>query len=222
MKYTKALSSLAAVAAILALVAPSAASAHGLAFGKDKREDRKENREERRAIYNEFGVQVFENGNVEFPGFFYKGTVSAVSGTGFTLKTKNDATFTINTTSAKIVQLPHTTISLSGIAVGDSASATGAVSGSTIDASVVFITKANQKPATAKGTVTAVSGNTVTVQTKNDQTITVNTDSSTQVVKQDGTSGTVAADVTTGSKVRLWGLWDSVAHLFSAIKIRLK
>lgn len=214
-----------AAALIVALAVPGLASAHG----KDKKDDNgfgrgKKVKQERRASeVNEFGVRVWNDGAVQLPGgIFQKGVVTAISGTGFTFKAGNNTTYTVATSSAKLVQLPHTVIALSGIAVNDTVSVTGVINGANIDASVVFVTKANVKPATAKGTVTAVSGNTVTVQTKDNKTVTVNTDSNTQVAKKDGTTGTVATDVTVNSKVKLFGLWDSVLHVFNAIKIKIK
>ncbi len=213
-----------AAALIVALAVPGLASAHGKdkkggngwSWGKNVKQER------RTSEVNEFGVRVWNDGAIQLPGgIFHKGAVIATSSTGFTLK-EGGTTYTVTTGSAKLVQLPHTVITLSGIAVNDSVSVTGIVSGSTIDASVVFVTKANIKPAAAKGTVTAVSGNTVTVQTKDNKIVTVNTDSNTQVVRKDGTAGTVATDVTTNSKVKLFGLWDSVLHVFNAIKIKIK
>ncbi len=213
-----------AAALVVALTVPGLASAHGNDRKDDKGWGRGKNmkQERRTSEVNEFGVRVWNDGAIQLPGgIFHKGAVTATSSTGFTFK-EGTTTYTVTTSSAKLVQLPHTVIGLSNIAVNDSVSVTGTVTGSTIDASVVFVTKANVKPATTKGTVTAVSGNTVTVQTKDNKTVTVNTDSNTQVVKKDGTTGTVAADVTTNSKVKLFGLWDGVLHVFNAIKIKIK
>ena len=169
---------------------------------------------------NEFGVQV--RGGTGFPGLFYSGTVTATSGTGFTFKNKKGTIYTVTTSSAKIVQVPNAVISLSGIGVNDTVTLSGNLAGNTIDASVVFVTKANQVPAKAKGTVTAVNGSTVTLQTKNNKSVTVNTSASTNVVKADGTSGTVVADVVVGAKVKASGLWDTILHTLSAWNIMLK
>lgn len=225
MTRTYKLSGLIAMMLVIALAIPGLASANG----KDKKNDNgwgrgKNSRQERRTSeVNEFGVRVWNDGAIQLPGgIFQKGAVTAISGTGFTFKAGNNTTYTVTTSSAKLVQLPHTVIALSGIAVNDTVSVTGTINGANIDSSVVFVTKANVKPAAAKGVVTAVSGNTVTVQTKDNKTITVNTDSNTQVVKKDGTTGTVAADVTANSKVKLFGLWDNVLHVFNAIKIKIR
>ncbi len=169
---------------------------------------------------NEFGVQM--QGGMDMPSLFYKGTVTAISGTGFSFKNKKGTVYTVTTGSAKIVQIPNTVISLSGIGINDTVAMSGNLTGSTLDASVVFVTKANQVPAKTKGTVTAVNGSTVTLQTKHNKTVTVNTNASTNVIKSDGTTGTVATDVVVGAKVKASGLWDTILHTLSAWNITLK
>jgi hypothetical protein len=79
----------------------------------------------------------------------------------------------------------------------------------------------NVRPGKAKGTVTAVSGNTITLQTKNDKTITVNTTAETDVVKADGTTGTTT-DIQVGSKLKIWGLWDKITNILSALRIHIR
>ena len=223
MNYKNVFVKIVGVTAMAAVLLPSIASAHGSEKGERSRTEM-----HNQLSTNEFGVRVFEDGNkgTNLPGMFsslfYKGSVTAVSGSGFTLLTTNNATFTVTTSGAKIVRLPHTVVALSDIVIGDKVSIMGTVTGSVIDASVVFDLPINKKPAMAKGTVTAVSGGTVTVTTKDNKAVTVNTDSNTQVVKKDGTAGTVATDVTVGSKVKVSGLWDTVLHVLGALKIKLK
>lgn len=158
--------------------------------------------------------------NHKLPWLFYNGTVTAVTDTGFTFDTKEGVSMTVNTSSAKIVQIPRTVITLADVKVGDTVHITGTIIDTTITASVVYTLPANLKPTVAKGTVTAVTDNTMTVLTKDNQTISVNTDTNTQVVTQDHQPATLA-DVQTGAKVKLFGLWDSVLNVFNAIKIKL-
>lgn len=210
---------LAVTASIIAVLAlPGMVLAHG------KGESKGPHRESGSKTVNSFGVRVQDDSRLDVGlwGLSYGGTVSAVSTTGFTLQTPRNSVYTVNTANAKIVRLPHTTIGLSDVAVNDKVSVTGTVNGSTIDASVVFDLKPNVKPAVGKGTITAVNGTTLTVQTKNNTSVTVNTDANTQVVKKDGTTGTVAADATIGAKVKLSGFWDSVLNVFNALKIKIK
>lgn len=202
--------------ALTVLVVPGAASAH---FGEGKSEHSKgmSMRGE-----NQFGVNILGEGHGGFVGALsHKGSVSAVSATGFTLQTLKKGSFVVNATTAKIIRLPNTVIAISDIAVGDSVTVFGTTSGNNINASVVFDLKANVKPAKAKGTVTAVSGSNLTVQTKNNVNVNVSTDANTQVTKADGQAGAVS-DVTVGSKVKLWGLWDNVLNVFSALKVKIK
>ncbi len=210
---------MAATASIVAVLALP-----GMALAHSKGESKGQHRENGSKTVNSFGVRVQDDSRlgVGLWGLSYGGTVSAVSTTGFTLQTPRNSAYTVNTANAKIVRLPHTTIGLSDIAVNDKVSVTGTVNGSTIDASVVFDLKPNLKPAVGKGTITAVNGTTLTVQTKNNTSVTVNADANTQVVKKDGTTGTVAADATTGVKVKISGLWDSVLNVFNALKIKIK
>lgn len=226
MNFNKKLSTLIAITAIATMAMP------GLAFASndrdddrgDQRQERREDRKEHRSDQtNDLGVRVFEDRGLHLgvPGLFYKGTVTAVSSTGFTIVSRDNTSLTVDASSAKIIRVPRTVISLADIKVNDSVWITGTKVNSTITASIVYAMSENIRPAKAKGTVTAVSGNTITVQTKNDKTITVNTTGDTNVVTQDGTAGTTA-DIQVGSKLKLWGLWDKVANLFSALRIKIK
>ena len=228
MRFNKKFSTLIAVAAIATMAMP------GLAFasnGKDKDDDRNEqkqerrenNREHRSEQTNDLGVRVFEDRGLHLgiPGLFYKGKVTAVSSTGFTMIIRDNSSLTVDASSAKIIRVPRTVIGLADIKVNDSVWVTGTKVNSTITASVIYNMSENVRPAKTKGNVTAVNGNTITVQTKNDKTITVNTTGDTSVVKQDGTLGTTG-DVQVGSSLKLWGLWDKVANLFSALRIKIK
>lgn len=226
MNFNKKLSTLIAITAIATMAMP------GLAFASndrdddrgDQRQERREDRKEHRSDQtNDLGVRVFEDRGLHLgvPGLFYKGTVTAVSSTGFTIVSRDNSSLTVDASSAKIIRVPRTVISLADLKVNDTVWITGTKVNSTITASIVYAMSENIRPAKAKGTVIAVSGNTITVQTKNDKTITVNTTGDTNVVTQDGTAGTTA-DIQVGSKLKLWGLWDKVANLFSALRIKIK
>ena len=216
-----------AIAAIATIALPGMAFASNDDNDKDKREDRQERQEHRKdkraEQTNEFGVRVFEDNGLHLgvPGLFYRGTVTATSSTGFTLKTRDNTSLTIDASSAKIIRMPRTVIALSDVKVNDSVWVTGTKVNTTITASVIYAMSENVKPAKAKGTVTSVSGNTITLQTKNDKTVTVNTTADTHIVKADGTVG-ANTDILVGSKVKIWGLWDKLTNILSALRIKIK
>ncbi|QQS23100.1 hypothetical protein IPM19_00840 [bacterium] len=241
--FKKTFASLIAVAAMVVLVTPSLALAHGDKNRDRGDNDRNRNRAEVRAQNtNQFGVRVFDNnqkngnhdkkrgdhnkrGNGLMLGLLYAGTVTAESSTGFTIKTRDDSSFTVNATGATVIEIPRTTRALADIDVNDRVFITGTKSGSTITASVIYFMPENIKPATAKGTVTTVSaaangGATVTVENKDGQTATVNITEDTQIKTADNEAGAVS-DVQVGTKVKLFGLWDSVLNVFNAIKVRI-
>ena len=152
-----------------------------------------------------------------------EGVVTSVSSTGFTLNTKDGKIFTVNTAAAKILTAYGTSIDLAGIIVSDNVMAQGMVNGSQINASLVVVTPQNTHPAKTNGTVTAVSGSTITVQSNHDGVVypvTINTNASTTVMSN-GTATTTAA-ITVGSKISVKGLWDELLNVLNAIKIRIK
>lgn len=218
---TKTSASIVVAALALAVVLPGMASAHDKGRAEVKASAKAD------VDIHEKGIRIFEHKNKD-RGFgtdslnlFYKGTVTAVSSTGFTMKDKNGVSTTVNTAGAAYIRVPRTPITLSDIRVNDSVWVTGTKSGTAISASVVYAMSENVRPAVGKGTVAAISGSTLTLQTKNNATVTVQTTVDTQVLKQDGTAG-ATTDVQVGSKVKLWGLWDKVASVFSALKIKIK
>ncbi len=202
---------LSVAAAIITMLIPAATSAHFDSEMENKVNAQVHNEEhgENRGLY--LG---------HFMKMFTKGTVSSVSATGFTIKAKDDTTLAVNTASAKLVRLPRTTIALTDIKAGDRVWVQGTRSGDTITSTVVYDLSADVKPAMKKGEVTAVNGNTVTLQTKDGNTATVTTDSNTEV-KKDGQAGTTS-DITVGSKVHVVGLWNKITNLFTAVLIKLK
>jgi len=88
-----------------------------------------------------------------------KGKITAITGGGFTLKTK-DAEFTVNVNGATKFKSKAYVGSLADLQVGFSAAVAGTISGSNVAADIVEFV-----PAVAKGTVTAVDGNTITIKT---------------------------------------------------------
>ncbi|HEX3100089.1 MAG TPA: DUF5666 domain-containing protein [Patescibacteria group bacterium] len=228
------LSKFAAVLALFAIMTPSLALAHDTE--NDNQNTDNQSRFEqikdsfRAQATNEFGVHVLgpkdeknkhqDRRDFFVSNFFYNGEVTAISATGFTVKTNSDVSFNVNTESAKIIRIPRSVIDLSDVVVGDTVHVTGTKVSGTITASVVYVMSQNLKPAITKGTVTAVTDSSITVQTKDNKTVTVNTDGDTQVIAQDGQPATLA-DIDAGSKVKMFGLWDTVLHVFNAIKIKL-
>ncbi len=218
------MAAIAAVAVLATVFTPALASAHGKGRGGD--DDLRERRG-KIAATNDLGVQIFEGAkdgkdlSLGGLGIFYKGTVTAVSGNGFMVKSESAGSVTVDTASAKLIRVPRTPMVLADVKVYDRVWVTGTKTGTNIAASVVYVMSENVRPAAAKGTVTAVSNNTVTVQTKNDKTITVQTTADTAVQKADGSAGTTA-DVQVGATVKLRGLWDKVTNVFSALKIKIK
>lgn len=229
-----------AVFAIMAIITPSFALAHG-GNDDDNNRDRSGKFEQKFNSTNEFGVHVlgenkrnadrnadrnddrgikqYNNKNY-FANLFYSGEVTAVSSTGFTIKTNNNTTFNVNTESAKIIRIPRDVINLSEIQVGDTVHVTGTKDEGVITASVVYNMAQNLKPAIAKGTVTAVSDNSITLATKDNQTVTLNTDGDTRIVDKDG-EVSANADIEIGTKVKSFGLWDTVLNVFNTIKVKL-
>lgn len=211
-----------AIGAILAMILPTAALAHGTdGQDGDKNDDQ--------------GVRVFgqfRDDNNEFRAVnldrllgaknrAFVGTVTAVGSNSFTLKADNGNVYTVNTTSSTAFSLPFQgTASFASIHVNDMAKVKGNITGTVIAAASVVVLPANNHPAVAKGTVTAVSGSNLTLQTQGNNTVTVATNSNTAVTKADGTAGTTA-DVQSGAMVKIKGLWDSVLNVFTAIKIKL-
>ena len=76
------------------------------------------------------------------------GTVASVSGMKLTVSTKSNVTYTVDATSAKVVQ-GQNTISLSNVATGDSVIIQGTVNGTNITASSVIDQKAPSSTGTA-------------------------------------------------------------------------
>lgn len=214
---------LAAGLAAVAIMAPGLASAHS-----------KDGNEAEHA--KTFGIEVSHDSNFRaneksdddnfgrdissLPGLFYKGTVTAVSDSGFTMNTRINSTLTVTTSGAKLVRIPRTVITLSDIQVGDKVFVTGTKTDSSVAAFVVYDMSANIKPAKVKGSVTEVNGTTLTVENKKGVITEVATNGDTQIMAE-GQPATLA-DIGIGTKVKIFGLWDSILNIFNALKIVLK
>lgn len=229
---------MASMLAISAMILPSFALAHGVDDSNDS--DRKGRGELRAQVLGDnddndnngfklFGKNFDRNGDHKGRGWafglldsgFYHGTVTAESSSSLTIETKKGSSLTVDADSAKVIQLPNIEAELSDISVGDRVKVTGhKTSDSEIEASVIYFLPAHMKPAKAKGTVTASSSNSLTVETKSGETLNVNTTADTQIVGDDHEE-LAMADIETGAKVKLFGLWDSLLNVFNAIKIRL-
>jgi hypothetical protein len=130
------------------------------------------------------------------------GTVTAVNGTTITVsgKNKSDAptvVYTINAASAT-VKKDDVASTVSGIAVGDMVRIEGTVSGTTVTATIIVdgrtpapsMPQGNGQPIVG-GTVTAVSGNTITITNKSNVSYTIDATSATFI--KNGAVGTLSS-----------------------------
>lgn len=236
-------STLTVLTVILAATLPGLADARGLGGLRDNRRDNnweelRELRAEieaRTAVSNEYGVKVFDNqrdhnnltshrnsAHAMFTKmFFYSGEVISVGENNFVIETHTGAMFTVEAADAKIIRLPWEEIAMSEIQVGDKVHINGTLSGAVVTAAVIYDLSANRKLAMAKGTVTATDDQTLVVQTtRAEQPLTVEVSSNTQVDAKHNSDVTLA-DVESGSKVKIFGLWDELLNIFTAVKIKI-
>jgi ribosome maturation factor RimP len=152
---------------------------------------------------------------------FFRGEVTAVSNTGFTLEIREGKTVTVDADSTSFFKAGDADFNLSDITVGTNVTVIGEKSDDTVEASVVTVTSGNLQVAKATGTVTAVNGDTITLETSDDTTITVNTDSNTEFVNEDGETAALS-DVKLNMTAKLLGFWDSILNVFNAVKVSLQ
>ena len=150
-----------------------------------------------------------------------KGKVVTKTDSGFTLEGRRDTITTVNTSAATFVKLPNTTISLADLVVGDYVVVMGTRTGLNVAATKVMVIPANLRKAEAKGTVTAVSGNDISMLTKKGQTVTVKADANTKI-SGDHNSPAVIGDIEVGSKLKIHGIWDSITNILNAIRIKIR
>ncbi len=217
----------------LAVAAPSIAFA-SRGSDDDDNDDRRGRSEDRRSDDDDhfsddkiFGLDFsrkHREGRVDdsiAPRGAVKGQVVTKTDTGFTLEGRRDSVITVNTSSATFVKLPNTTISLADLVVGDYVVVMGTRTGLNVDATKVMVIPANLRKAEAKGTVTAVSGNDISLLTKKGQTVTVKADANTKI-SGDHNSPAVVGDIEVGSKLKIHGIWDSITNILNAIRIKIK
>ena len=153
------------------------------------------------------------------------GSVTASGSSQLTVKAKNGTVYTVAVdASTKLVKPFNVPIVFGDIHVNDNVQVKGVITGTSVAAASIVVTPANTHVAAGKGMVTAVSGNTVTLQTTNHgivSNVTVKTDANTQVTKSDGSVG-ATSDVTVGSQIKVKGLWDELLNVLNAIKIKIR
>jgi len=150
------------------------------------------------------------------------GTVASVSGNSIILTGKNGTTYTVDSTNAAITKITNgakTTITVSQIANGDSLRVMGTVSGTSVTAKTIVdgSMPVKQSPS-ATGTVSSISGNTITL-TSGSTTYTVDaSNAALMVTKPAGTSlansGIIVGDsitvsgTTTGTNISATRIMD--------------
>ena len=135
-----------------------------------------------------------------------EGTVTAISGSSYTIQdtraqTTTETTVTLTETVKVRYLITDTAASLSDIVVGSNVQARGRPS----DNNTTSVEEVIIEPAGAKvnGHVSAVSGDTITVNARGDETYSIVISSSTQFLK--GTTSISLSDVTTETQVTAYG-----------------
>ncbi len=162
------------------------------------------------------------------------GTVTAIRGDTITLSDpKDSATYTVDATNAKILkhgaptagQAPQapSTITIGGIAVGDTIMVRGTVSGTTITATAIddgqmHGGRGGHGGPGVHGTVTAVNGTTLTVKDPNGTTYTVNADAATASKIQTISVGDVQIGDSIEANGTLSGTTLTAKHLMDGVQ----
>lgn len=136
------------------------------------------------------------------------GKVSSVSGSTLTVTGKNNTAYTVDASAATIEKFngsTKTTIAVSAISVGDNVMVKGTVSGTSVTAKTIIvgtILKANGSM--TEGTVSAISGNTITLN-NNGTTYTVDaSNAELMIVKAAGTSLS-SSGITINDSLKVFG-----------------
>ena len=127
------------------------------------------------------------------------GTVTDVTSTGFTVKQRDGSSKTVTTSSSTSFLLGTAKSSKSDLSVGARVSVEG-TDGSSFAANVVHIV-----PDFRIGKVTAVTSSSITIQGRNNTTVTIHVDASTTYRVKGATAGKIS-DVTVGMYVSAQGL----------------
>jgi len=149
------------------------------------------------------------------------GTIAAVNGASFTVTTKANVTFTVNTTSTTVIEKfignSKQTASLSDLAVGENMLITGAVdsANNTIAASIVRI---EMTRTTMSGTVQSVSGDTINFTNKKGQSFSFDA-SSAKLMRRYGAAIVDPSSLQNGDMLSVMGIMNGNAG-FTAQTIR--
>jgi hypothetical protein len=171
-----------------------------------------------------------DDNNKESDGkFMLYGTVTAISGSTLTITDKwNSANvYTVNTANAKVTK-NDSQIALSSVVVGDVAVIEGTRTGNTVTATSVRVgvvmdsnKKEKKNESHLVGTITALSGSTITFSVKNSNgttsTYTANTSSSTKIEKN-GTTGSFAS-LAVGDVIKVEGTMNGSVVTATEIKV---
>lgn len=201
------------VVAILLMFIPTISSAH---FSGDSEDHQ---------AFPEFRASSdrkseFRNRLRNLSSSFRAGVVKEIGLSNLEIETRAGQGLTIDVSEAKLIRIPNTAIALSEVSEGDKVWVHGELDGNVFVAKVVYDIAAGVQPAVKKGTVTAVNGDEVTIATKHNRQVTVNTSSNTKVI-QDG-EAIPASEIEIGSKVKVFGLLNKITDFFSAIFIKMK
>ena len=147
------------------------------------------------------------------------GTVTSISGNTITVTSKNStdttgATYTIDATNAKILKGKNTTIAITDIKIGDTIMAQGTVTGTSVAATVIHDGVPMRGDGLGmksghgiSGTVSAVSGNTLTVAGSNDTVYTIDATNAKILKAVSGAQpqSITVSSITVGDTVRVSG-----------------
>jgi hypothetical protein len=169
-----------------------------------------------------------------------RGKVAAINGDTITVTAKNGTTYTVDATNATVKKgfgKTATTIAVANIAVNDTVAVRGTLSGDDVTATAITDgapthtagTANHQKLANATfGTVTSISGSTITLSrmmrtgsttTATTSTVTVETTSST-TYKKNGVADT-ASDLAIGQRIVAMGTKDSSGNISDATSVNI-
>lgn len=140
-----------------------------------------------------------------------RGTVSAISGTTITVSGANNTVYTVNAASATFKKFNVTAPTIANIAIGDRIFAQGPLSGTTVTATTVIDMPAgvpnDQDHQGIRGTVAAISGNSITVTVTDpatSATTSYTVDATNATIDKNGTAGSIAS-IVAGDKIMVQG-----------------
>jgi len=139
------------------------------------------------------------------------GTVASISGSTITLNGANSTTYTVNATGAqifKVVNNAKTTIQVSGIQNGDTLTVSGTISGTNVTATKILdgtFTLPIKKGLAVTGTITAISGNTITVNATNGTTYAVDASKAQLVTFKPSGTAVANSGIQTNDSIAVFG-----------------